>query len=162
MPRVTYFPIFTDRPMNPARTNILTGDTEINKWRMKQLADHTQEYVWNHEEGHYKEHTFSEVAADEYALRKMALKKPYSLIHYLESVKEVSYNNPERVRAAQYNVLKIAAEKGNSKAQELLDRHYPMAAADGSQNSRKCTKYLVVAACIVAAILIIKYVKKNG
>lgn len=162
MPSVTYFPVFADRPTNPARTNVLTGDLEINQWRMQQLKDHTQEYVLNHEEGHYKRHTFSEVAADEYALRKMALKKPYSLINYLESVKEVSYNNPERVRAAQYNVLKIAAEQGSEKAQDLLARHYPMAAADGLQNSRKCTTYLVVAACIVAAIFIIKYIKKNG
>jgi len=152
MPKVNYYPVFPERPTNPARTDIYTGELDINVQRMRELPEHTQEYVLNHEEGHYKNHTFDEITADRYALQKMALKKPYSLSHYLESVKEVSYHNPERVQAAQHNVLQIAASQGSAKAQELLDKYY-YAAADGKPTTP--TTWVLVTLVIVLTILTI-------
>lgn len=153
MPTTTYLPVFPERPTNPARTDIFTGDIEINLKRFNALPKYTQEYVLNHEEGHYKNHTFDEVTADRYALQKMALKKPYSLSHYFESVKEVSYNNPQRVQAAQYDVLKIAAKQGSTKAQKLLNEHY-YAAADG-QGPIPLTLILAITVTLLTIITII-------
>lgn len=132
MPVIRYFPVFPENPTNPARTNILTGDVHINLRRWRQLPLHTRKYVLAHEQGHAKYHTLNELTADRYALEQLALKEPYSLRHYVESVSNVSYNNPERMKQAQYETLKIAAAQGSTKARELLAR-YPIANADGAE-----------------------------
>ena len=71
--------------------------------------------------------------ADRYALQQLALKKPYSLINYLNAVNKISYGNPERVYAAQLDTLRIAAANGSDKAKQLLSRH--IAAADGNNEN---------------------------
>ena len=157
--KITYLPVFPERPTNPARTNVRTGEIEINSKRWNQLRPETREYVLLHEIGHYKEKTFHEVAADRYALRHLALKKPYSLWDYYQSVYEVSYGNPERMAAAQYDTLKIAAENGSKEAKQLL---YGYAAADGSEDQSNWI-YYVLAILVLAVIVyyIIKF-KKHG
>lgn len=157
MQQVTVLPIFPERPTNPARTNVRTGEIEINAARMRQLRPDTREYVLLHEVGHYKLQTFDEVAADRYALRRMAGKKPYSLWNYFQSVNEVSYGNPERVNAARRDVLEIAAKNGSKEAQALLDRY---AAADGIESSNK-TKILAVGMIIILAVIIVPIIIKN-
>lgn len=131
MPTIRVLPTFPERPTNPARCYIHSGVIEINKSRFDQLPMATQEYVLNHELGHYHTQSFDEVKADQYALRKMALKKPYSLRNYLDSVNNVSYGNKRRVEQAKHDVLTIAANNGSSKAKELLQR-MGYASADGS------------------------------
>ncbi len=157
MQKITVLPIFPERPTNPARTNVRTGEIEINAARMRELRQDTREYVLWHELGHYKLQTFDEVAADRYALSRMAGKKPYSLWNYFQSVNEVSYGNPERVNAARQDVLEIAAKNGSKEAKKLLDRY---AAADGSESLSK-TKILVVGTIVIFMVIVaIKIIKK--
>lgn len=131
MPSIQFFPTFPERPTNPARTNVRTGDIEINAARWAALTPEEREFVLQHEIGHYKGQTFDEVEADRYALRQMALKKPYSLINYLNAVNNISYGDPVRVRAAQFDTLEIAAAQGSEQAKQLLNRY---AAADGIES----------------------------
>lgn len=154
---ITYLPNFPERPTNPARCNIKTGQIEINARRWKELSPETKDFVLQHEIGHYKYHTFDEVKADQYALSQLALQKPYSLRDYLNSVNEVSYGNPKRVNQAKLDVLQIAAENGSEEAKMLLGRY---AAADGKERS----KHVFLGVFIVFAILclIILKIKKNG
>lgn len=156
--KITYLPVFPERPTNPARTNVRTGEIEINAKRWNQLRPGTREYVLLHEIGHYKEKTFDEVAADRYALRHLALKKPYSLWDYYQSVYEVSYGNPERMAAAQYDTLKIAAENGSKEAKQLL---YGYAAADGSEDQSNWIYYVLAILVLAVTVYIIKF-KKHG
>lgn len=156
--KITYLPVFPERPTNPARTNVRTGKIEINAKRWNQLRPETREYVLLHEIGHYKEKTFDEVAADRYALRHLALKKPYSLWDYYQSVYEVSYGNPERMAAAQYDTLKIAAENGSKEAKQLL---YGYAAADGSEDQSNWIYYVLAILVLAVTVYIIKF-KKHG
>ncbi len=130
MPTIQFFPTFPERPTNPARTNIQTGDIEINAARWTQLTPEEREFVLQHEIGHYKGQTFDEVRADRYALRQLALKKPYSLINYLNAVSNISYGDPLRVMAAQRDTLEIAAAQGSREAKQLLKQY---AAADGKE-----------------------------
>ena len=156
MQHVTVLPIFPERPTNPARTNVRTGEIEINASRMRQLRPETREYVLLHEVGHYKLKTFDEVAADRYALQHLAGKKPYSLWNYYQSVNEVSYGNQERVTAARRDVLQIAANNGSKEAKTLLNRY---AAADGLENSKR--KIIVISLAVVAAIVVVNFVIKH-
>jgi beta-lactamase regulating signal transducer with metallopeptidase domain len=159
--RITVLPIFPDRPTNPSRVDVHTGEIEINRARWNELSDSEKEFVLLHETGHYKEHTFDEVKADQYALRQLALKKPYSLRNYLNAVNEISYGNALRVNQAKYDVLRIAADNGSREAKELLER-YSMAAADGSfQGCNNYTLYIAIAVLLLAIIYVIKIIK-NG
>lgn len=153
--RITYLPVFPERPTNPARTNVRTGEIEINAKRWNELRPETQEYVLLHEIGHYKQKTFDEVAADRYALQHLALKKPYSLWDYYKSVYEVSYGNPERMAAAQYDTLKIAADNGSREAEELIKRYY--AAADGNSKHQDRTLFAIITILAIAVIIFIKF-----
>lgn len=130
---IRFLPTFPERPTNPARVNVRTGDIEINSARWAELSGAEREFVLQHEIGHYKRKTFDEISADEYALSKLALKKPYSLINYLNAVDKISYSNPERVSAAQFNTLQIAAANGSEEAKKLLSRYN--ASADGDNRS---------------------------
>ncbi len=154
---VTYLPVFPERPTNPARTNVQTGEIEINAKRWNELSRETQEYVMLHEIGHYKEKSFDEVVADRYALRHLALKKPYSLWNYYQSVNEVSYGNPVRMAAARQDTLRIAAENGSEEAKQLLTRY---AAADGSIKHPDWKRYLPIVA--LAVIVLIYIIYKHG
>lgn len=126
---ITYLPVFRENPGNPGRCEVATGQIEINQQAMSVLPGYQQEYVLEHEKGHYYEQTFDEVKADAYALRQMALKKPNSLWHHVLAVRNVSHNDPRRVRAAEKAALEIAAKDGSREAQELLHSYY--ANADG-------------------------------
>lgn len=158
--KVIKLPVFPESPTNPARVNVRTGEIEINAKRFDSLGRWTQEFVMLHEEGHYKEKTFDEVKADQYALSRLALKHPYSLRDYLAAVREVSYNNPRRVNQAQHDVLEIAAQDGSKEAQELLNRYY-YAAADGGCKPKANVLRYVIPICIIVAIVIFAYKKLN-
>lgn len=126
-------PVFPERPTNPARCYLQFGVIEVNERRMKELTPYAQKYVLLHEMGHYYNQSLSEVAADRYALNKLAYSEPYSLRKYLDSVREVSYDNRERMTAATKDVLTLQAKRGNQQATEILRNNgYNVAAADGS------------------------------
>lgn len=149
---IRFLPTFPERPTNPARVNVRTGDIEINSARWAELSGEEREFVLQHEIGHYKRKTFDELSADEYALSKIALKKPYSLINYLNAVDKISYSNPARVSAAQFNTLKIAAANGSKEAQKMLARYN--APADGVKTNNKWLWIVLIT--VVGLILIVK------
>ncbi len=160
MSSIQFLPTFPERPSNPARVNIHTGDIVINRARWNELSAEEREFVLQHEIGHYKKQTLDEVVADRYALQQLALQKPYSLINYLNAVKKISYNNRERVSTAQIDTLRIAAANGSEKAEQLLSRH--MAAADGSNNEDRSNRWLwtLILFGIIGMILFMAELKK--
>ena len=152
---IVYLPDF-GKSGNPARCHVPTGLIEINGAVWPYLSDTQREYVLNHERGHRDLHTYSETDADNYALKKMALKKPYSLWNHYQNVKTISKNNEERVHNAQLEALRIAAADGSSEAKHILNK-YGYANADGSNNIgyTRVSKILLVCIAIIFIILII-------
>lgn len=150
---IKYFPIFPECPRNPARTDMLTGDIEINMSRWRELNETDRLFVLLHEQGHWNEQTFDEVKADRYALRHLALKRPYSLWNYLKAVDEVSYGNTQRVNAAQHDTLEIAASNGSKEAKEMLKTY---ASADGSSFYNKPIDggIVILEICMVCLIIV--------
>lgn len=160
MASIQILPIFPERPTNPARTNVRTGDIEINSARWAQLSEFEKEFVLLHETGHYKKKTFNEVEADRYALQQLAGRQPYSLINYLNAVSNISYNNPTRVSSAQYDTLKIAAEKGSEKAKEMLQAY---AAADGALSSvQPSNRWIWIVAIVLGIVILLLIAERKG
>ena len=117
---IRFLPNFPENPSNPARCHVPTGMIEINQSRWDFLSPEERDFVLQHEIGHFKQQTFNESIADEYALKQLALKKPYSLSNFIKSVKKVARNDRKRIKNAERNALKIAAENGSKMAKELL------------------------------------------
>ena len=157
---IVYLPNF-GHSGNPARCHVPTGVIEINGAVWPYLTDTQREYILNHERGHRDLHTYSETDADNYALKKMALKKPYSLWNHYQNVKSISNNNEERVHNAKIEALRIAAADGSSEARRLLTSH-GYANADGKllKNSKKVSINLIIGV-IILIILIINIWKKR-
>lgn len=130
-PTITYLPVFSENPGNPARCEVATGRIEINRQMWDVLTDQQREYVLEHEKGHYYRQTFDEVEADKYALQQLALKRPNSLWNYVLSVRSISRGDSRRVRAAEKGALEVAANNGSSQARQLLMQGY--ANADGKK-----------------------------
>ena len=156
--KIHILPVFSERPSNPARTDMQTGEIEINARRFYSMPQDTQSFVLLHEQGHWNLHTFDELAADRYALERLALKKPYSLINYVKAVEDVSYGDRERVSAAQRDTLHIAARNGSKQAEQLLKRY---ASADGEAELTDSNRWiwmvvLLLALCVPLLIAEIK------
>ncbi len=147
---------------NPARCHVPTGLIEINGAVWPYLTDNQREYILNHERGHRDLHTYSETDADNYALKKMALKKPYSLWNHYQNVKSISKNNEERVHNAKIEALRIAAADGSEEAKHILNK-YGYANADGSSkvSSKVSNTYLVSIAIILTILIIILWIKRK-
>ncbi len=157
---IVYLPDF-GQSGNPARCHVPTGLIEINGAVWPYLTDTQREYVLNHERGHRDLHTYSETDADNYALKKMALKKPYSLWNHYQNVKSISNNNKERVHNAQIEALRIAAADGSSEARRLLTSHgYANANGDTIRRTSKVS-ILYLSITIILIILIINIWKKR-
>lgn len=152
---ITFVPAFEDSPSNPARCHVPTGRIEINNAVWPFLTPEQQEFVLHHEVGHYRLQTFNEQAADHYALQRLALKKRNSLWNFITSVRTISKNDPQRVRAAERSALQIAAKTGSRQAQQLLNRQY--ANADGSRQSVKWGAWLLLT---VITIYLLTKIKK--
>ncbi len=153
--RIEFLPTFEDCPRNPARCYVPTGDIEINLERWRELNEHERRFVLLHEEGHFANQSFDETVADDYALQRMALRQPYSLENHIRAVREVSYNNPKRVRNAIFKTLQIAAQDGSLEAKRLLVQF--TANADGSCSKTKLS--LIGIGTILTIALIIKTFK---
>lgn len=118
--RIDVLPTFQDNPTNPARTDLSTGVIEVNLEAWNLLPEYCRRFVIYHEIGHYVLQTISETKADDYALKKMALKEPYSLRNHIDSVYLLSRDDVHRKKHALQSVLKVAAENGNDDALNLL------------------------------------------
>lgn len=151
---IRYLPRFEESTTNPARCHIPTGRIEINQSRWDLLTPEEQEFVLQHEIGHYKHQTLDECKADSYALQQLALKKPYSLLNFVHSVRNISKNNPERVQNATLGTLKIAADNGSGYARAIL-RAGTYANAEGPTNKQRINRMIKITAGIVLAIILI-------
>lgn len=148
---IVYLPNF-GQSGNPARCHVPTGKIEINGAVWPYLTDSQREYILNHERGHRDLHTYSETDADNYALKRMALKKPNSLFEHYKNVKFVSNNNEERVHNAKIETLRIAANEGSSQAKSILG----YANADGNNTRQlKVSNTLLFSIAIMLTIIII-------
>ena len=132
-PRIRFLPNFPENPGNAARCEVATGEIEVNKAMWDVLPNYQREYVLAHEKGHYYRQTFDEIDADQYALEQLALKRKNSLWHYVLSVRNISHNDRQRVRAAEKNALEIAAREGSAEAQQLLLEYYANAQGQTTQ-----------------------------
>lgn len=150
---IRFLPNFPENPSNPARCHVPTGKIEINQSRWDFLSPEDRDFVLQHEIGHYAHQTYDESKADEYALQQLAMKKPYSLSNFIKSVRNVARHDQKRIKNAERNALKIAAENGSKKAKQLLELPF-YANADG----KKCWLFLVPIV-IIATIIIIKKTK---
>lgn len=120
--KITIYDTFPENPSNPACTNMQTGEIEINKSAFDLLPEYAQEFVINHEIGHYRLQTSDECKADDFALSKMALKKEYSLKHHVDSVYMLARDDERRKKHALISVLKVMAKLGDRKAIEILKK----------------------------------------
>lgn len=152
--KIVVLPRFKHSPGNPARCYIPTGTIEINGALWPFLTPEQQEFVLNHERGHRDLKTYSEVEADNYALNKMALKKPFSLRDHINSVKVISKGNRERVRNAQVMALRLAAKDGSKEAAQLLK--LPMYANASGDNYQL---YIVLCLILIIGIICWKKIK---
>lgn len=145
---------------NPARCHIPTGIIEINSAVWPYLTDTQREFVLNHERGHRDLRTYSETEADDYALKKMALKKPNSLWNHILNVSSISKYNHERVHNAEKQALRIAAKKGSSKAKDLLSLEYYANADGDNNNNSNCFNYKAILVTILIIILLLWITRK--
>ena len=148
---IRFLPNFPENPSNPARCHVPTGKIEINQSRWDFLSPEDRDFVLQHEIGHYAHQTYDESKADEYALQQLAMKKPYSLSNFIKSVRNVARHDEKRIKNAERNALKIAAENGSKKAKELL-MHPFYANANGD---RKALWIFIIPILIIAIIIII-------
>ncbi len=121
--KIEYRATFPENPSNPARTNMSTGVIEVNMEAFSLLPEFCQRFVIYHEMGHYLLQTISETKADDYALRRMALKEPYSLRNHIDSVYLLARDDVRRKIHALWSVLKVAAENGNTEALQLIESY---------------------------------------
>ena len=73
MQSIRVLPVFPERPSNPARTDLVTGEIEINKARWEQLSPEEREFVLYHEVGHYQLQTFDEAVLPQWKPMKISL-----------------------------------------------------------------------------------------
>lgn len=152
---IVHYPVFKENPSNPARVNVLTGRMEINDQAMFLLPKYAQKFVIEHEKGHYHLQTFDEIAADNYALRQMALKKPNSLWNHIKSVNMVTRGDEQRKQAAKVEALKIAANNGSKEAEKLLKSY-----ANATGTREKQTKILIIVGLIFITIILLWTLRK--
>ena len=147
---IVFVPAFKDSPSNPARCLIPTGRIEVNASVWPFLTEDQRNYVLNHERGHRDLKTYNELAADDYALQKMALKKPYSLINHINSVKMISKGDKKRVYNAQKQpeFLAIIPERGQLP-------YYANA------NGEKPINWVVLAMAVIVIIILIYLIWKR-
>ena len=111
MYKVVYLPTFKDSPSNPARANLATKVIEINAFAWQFLDNKQREFVMQHEIGHLRKHTFDESVADKYALDNIKIKKNFTLQDFLECVKSIAKDDPDRERKAEIMVMNYKTKK---------------------------------------------------
>lgn len=156
---IVYIPSF-GKTANPARCHVPSGVIEINNAVWPYLTDAQREFVLNHERGHRDLKTYDELKADNFALGKMALKKKESLWNHIQSVKSISYNNPQRVHNAELQALRIAAKNGSPKAIELLKKNGMYTNASGTPQKQAIGVTYYAVCLIVTIIVLILIIRK--
>ncbi len=121
-----FFTYWNDLGSTPARVNRFTGEIQINQRYFDNMPQFYQDFVVEHEKGHFLTNTRSEFEADSYAFKKLAGSQPRSLKNSVESISRVlSFRNPEHMDRLT-EMIKMALEfdfkhNGNQKAQTALN-----------------------------------------
>ena len=120
--------MFPDNPLNPAKSNVVTGVITINDSVWRQLSPIEREYWLAHEEGHIRNMFGSEVDADTYAFRKIAGSQKYSLRDIRRSLRKIIATNPKapearaRLRNNAQLSLEFASDRGSELAKQILNK----------------------------------------
>jgi hypothetical protein len=129
--RVVYRDYFAESN-SPARVFRDEGVIEINLNRWRQLPKPQQDYILAHEEGHYVLDTSNELAADEYAFKKLAGKMPGSLRNTVHALIDVlPGETPEqrhRMEASVKRALKYDAR--HNRNQEARNQYIELTGCD--------------------------------
>lgn len=109
----------------PAAVSHETGTLYINDPLYNQLTPFQQEFVKQHEIGHYRKHTHNEFEADRYAFNRMAGKYKKSLKQSIGTLETILDGNEDehqqRIQAMYELALQWDAAHGNARAaNELL------------------------------------------
>ncbi len=122
-----FFTYWDDLGSTPARVNRFTGEIQINQRYFDNMPQFYQDFVIEHEKGHFLTNTRSEFEADRYAFKKLAGSQPRSLKNSIKSISEVlSFKNPEHMDRLT-EMIKMALEydykhNNNIKAQNALNQ----------------------------------------
>lgn len=147
---------FLDNPGNPAKCYIKKGQIVVNDEAFQFYPEYAKQFILEHEKGHYYQQTFDEVAADEYALRQLALKAPNSLFNAVQSVRMIARSDPRRENELRNKALVIAAENGSLKAREMLGLS-ANAVGEPSPKSNPIQMVIVILVVITIALLILNW-----
>jgi hypothetical protein len=122
-----FFTFWPDLGNTPARVNRFTGEIQINNRYFRNMPGFRKRFIIEHEKGHFNLDTRSEFEADDYAFRKLAGTRPFSLKESVKSISQVlSFTNPEHLQRMT-EVVKKALDydhrhNGNQKAGQALDQ----------------------------------------
>lgn len=152
-PVIVHVRKFTDNPSNPAKCYIKKGQIVVNDEAFQFYPAFAKQFILEHEKGHYYLQTFDEVAADEYALKQLALKSPNSLFNAVKSVRMIARSDPQRENQLTSKALVIAAENGSLKARELLGLSANAVGTTIKKNNS--TQVIIVALAAIALTLLI-------
>lgn len=120
----------------PAQLDIENGIIYVNQRVYDKLPVEYQNFVLAHEEGHYTHNTYDEFTADAYAFKRLAGKKPGSLMNIVNTIADVLdiENNPQhRERFAEiyrhamrYNYSKTGEQKYLDEIEKFNSKMYSM------------------------------------
>lgn len=147
MAHVVFRSKFSESATNPARCFFGEDLIEVNRSVFERLTPYQQRFVLLHEEGHLANNNKDEVAADRFALERLALKSENSLFDYVKSIDRIALSD-ERKRQARLDALKIAAKAGSKEAADVLG--YANAEDDGTNEPDGNN-----AACVILVLLIL-------
>lgn len=110
----------------PAAVSHDTGILYINSELFDKLTPFQQEFVKQHEIGHYRKNTHNEFIADRYAFNKLAGKYKRSLKQSIETLETIldgsNAEHKKRINAMYQLALKWDAEHGNVAAAKEFER----------------------------------------
>lgn len=106
----------------PAAVDMCTGDIYINEDVWPYYTDSEKQFIIQHEMGHYRQNTDSEIESDLYALRKNFGKYHKSLKSAFTSLEKAGVRSRKRLDALYLNALSIDAENGGERAERELKR----------------------------------------
>lgn len=108
----------------PAAVDMETGDIWINRDVWDQYTEAEQQFILQHERGHYNIPTDYEEEADAYALQQNFGKIRKSLRSSFTALEKANVLSKKRWNSLYKNALEIDAENGNEKAEKELKEKY--------------------------------------
>jgi hypothetical protein len=121
---------------NPASVEMNTGNIILNRDVFPKYPKFTQQFILEHERGHFNIPTDNEAEADLYALKKLYKSTGKSLKKTMQAITDFLDNNDPRVMRMYQECLKIdVVDNKNEKAVLELENLIGMREKQGSYNS---------------------------